>query len=411
MKKLITLFSCVTLLFAACTSDGEIVESEIASYTGVLETQVDGDDLSGTHVLKLNDGTEVAVRSLKVNLGSSMYEGNMLEVLGAMSEDEVFEIDGLSVLEVMTSAAPEAKLIDYRSSELGFDLKYYNDWTVTEEKDYVLFESGDLGFTVSQMPFNYNEALNEGEYVNTHPVLLHVEWDQPNLVFNEADLHEIGPDRLEALKFDNDSGGSLVYELYRPGLIYKISLTYDWDIDEGEAAEAKRQFADSVQSFRFIGMPDEGEFEDEFAAQVDEEEELTEEPVVIDTGSELPSLDFELATFESLPFHFRGAYPKSWYYAGYRSEDPDIHHFYNFSDEVIEEGFTNQKIRLDIRSNEFVDFNTLKFGELKVKEAVRGEVLSLSTEVNGQHYVLSGAENYRDLMLNMLASIESVERE
>ncbi len=110
MKKLL-LLSLVALVFSACggaDKDYIHIQPQSLSVTGILELQQIDAHPAGTHVILKDNGEEVSVKSLSINLSLDRYLGNMVEVMGIMDHsNDVLEVTGITVLEILVEPIDE----------------------------------------------------------------------------------------------------------------------------------------------------------------------------------------------------------------------------------------------------------------------------------------------------------------
>ncbi|MEK7085520.1 MAG: hypothetical protein AAB953_00705, partial [Patescibacteria group bacterium] len=145
MKKILIFLSAflgIFLLPACGLKDQFVQEPDLVSITGILSEQKNVDKENGTHFLTNEANEKTPLRSVIINLSGDEYLNNKVQVMGFNNEDDgVFEVTGISVLEILSEKTKQNKLIDYKNTEAGFQLKYYDDWKVDEEKN------GDIVFT------------------------------------------------------------------------------------------------------------------------------------------------------------------------------------------------------------------------------------------------------------------------
>lgn len=138
-------------------------------------------------------------------------------------------------------------------------------------------------------------------------------------------------------------------------------------------------------------------------------DELKTDEASADESETPPALDAELTSFESLPYSFRGAYPKSWYYAGSLSSTTGVLHHYGFSTEPIEE--SNEIISLEVIDASLMVSSGSKMSvsghQLIVVSS--GATYTVYTTVDDRSYKISGPVEYKDLIVNMASSIEHIE--
>ena len=78
------------------------------------------------------------VRSLKLNLSEKSYLNNKVKLTGTTNDDGVFQANGITVIEVIKSDE-DSELVEYKNTDLGFKLKYYNDWELKDSSASITF--------------------------------------------------------------------------------------------------------------------------------------------------------------------------------------------------------------------------------------------------------------------------------
>jgi len=400
MKKLFSLLAMV-FLFASC-GGGEIghmhEDGDVRELQGYLEMQSNDDDRSGTHILvqstDADSMSEVAVRSLVFNLSDDDYLDSEVKVVAVYDEDEdVFNVTGISVVEVLNSDNTKPTIRDYRNVDLGFKLKYYSNWELIEDGAFVAFtassEDEELPseILISQEAFAY-QPVADGEEIIDNPLGAYMEAAYSDV--SNFDSNTVGPDSLDAVKFK--LGQQVNYILYRSGFVYSLEFIPG---DNGD--EDLLDFEDMVRSFGFIGF------------DIHSEEEHVEDDEDSFSVADLPVLDIEFSTFESLPFKFTGKYPASWYYAGSSGGGNVVHH-YGFSDEPIQ--LDNELIALDVVSSAIPSGKKVNLGSGRTGVVVEEDSLvSIYFEEADKTFRVSGNSEYEGIMLVISSSIKPVSEE
>lgn len=405
MKKIFLVVLIVTIigtLFSACSVEEQFQdEPDLTSLTGILAEQNNSDKESGSHFLIDEEGEKIPVRSLAINLSSVRYLNNRVEVFGFMNkEDDVFEITGISVVELLSDEREElSEFKEYENSELGFKIKYYDSWTLSATDNGVTFFAPqnseeittDLDkVTISQETFDYSPTVSEDG--NSDSALsAYIKQNRPEINDINPLMNKIGVDKLDAVKIEQKNG-NIEYFLYRFGLIYKIEF-----IPANQSSDNKEVFAEMLASFRFVVFDDLGH--EEIGATGDNN---TSEA----SNEDLPVLDLNLTTFESLPYHFSGKYPSSWYYAGSKGVETNVLHHYSFSDESLTSD--NEIISLDVISSSIPSGKKLTLGEKEFIVVESGGKYTVYLTVDGRNYKVSGDEDFEDLIVVMADSISAI---
>ncbi|MBD3360726.1 hypothetical protein GF366_02910 [Candidatus Peregrinibacteria bacterium] len=400
---------CVPMFLAGCDNDEYVRdEAETMSMTGILTEQKSGDDFSGTHLLTDENDVATPLRSLSINLSNSQYLNNKVKVMGFKNpDDQVFEVTGISVTEVLEDEDEEADFIGYKNTDFGIQLKYYDDWEIEERPDKISFHApsedgeGD-SIEISQFIYAYEPVIPEEEgQISALTSFM----DERHPEIDEYEFKVIGVDNLDAVKVLK-SGEMVDYYIYRSGLVYRISFIENENFNE----ENKKIFNEMISEFRFTGFTVE---EDEIIDSGFEEETTTEETSAEETGveeiSEVPEIDMELTSFESLPYHFSAKYPSNWYYAGSRGTEEGVRHHYGFSDESVTD--ENEIISLDVISDDLPPGTNINFPNGNGVKVIENGKINIYASIDNQNYRVSGPVEYESLMIVMADSITPIEIE
>lgn len=110
--------------------------------------------------------------------------------------------------------------------------------------------------------------------------------------------------------------------------------------------------------------------------------------------------------FESLPYDFKGLYPKNWYYSGKRGETDSVMHQYLFADQPLDE--TDPVIVLDIVAGEMPSGSRMQLGENKASIVSKGDELVLMVaRKDGQFYRLTGPKSKKQVLVDIASSLEA----
>lgn len=456
MKKILSLFvlTLMTAVFASCSLNTVFKKGQNdTNLTGTLVEQTSGDQYAGSHLL-IGDGGNVVtpLRSLSINLSSEKYLDNNVQVIGKTNtEDDVFEVEGISVLEIVTKDNAKREFIEYKNTDLGFKLRYYSDWKLAEVGNIVTFTApsestnADIDkIVLTQSPFDYEppvaseppeipeeialdesdaspEALPETvskpltEDVNRDALKAYAAENLPEEQNIDILFRKVGIDKVNALKVDG-AGNNVDYFLYRNGFVYKVSFVA---ATVAPVEENKNIFNEMLAEFQFTGftvensdvpdgnnvlnnVDDPGNMDN---ANSDGNTDIatdsttaTSTDTMPDTPVTISSSSDDMDSFDSLLYHFSTKYPKNWYYAGVKGTSPGVLHHYGFGDKPLEEG--SELIGLDIMAENKAD-----------GQSASGDVFSIYVTVDGRTYKISGDVKYSDAITTMAKSIVSVKVE
>lgn len=405
MKKLLALLGVVFVIIglSACSVNQEFQDGpSLVSMSGVLVEQTASDKESGTHFLIDDAQKKTAVRSLTINLSGDEYLNNKVAATGVMNtSDNVFEITGLTVSSILSKNTKQNKPLEYKSTEVGIKLTYFDDWKVTTAKDKTVTFTAPLAtgakspavVTISQKPFVYEPKTKADGSTDSALEAYYAQEYKGKSVFAKTMLSKIGVDQMDALK---NILGKTNYVLYRSGLIFNL----DYTPADPSKADDENTFNKMVADFQFISI-------DPSAAEATSSILPIDSPVLI-TASDLPKLDMDMTPFESLPYQFKGQYPSKWYYAGVKSmANAEILHHYGFSDEATG---TKEIISLDVLSDGIPGGgNKLTFGGKNFDVFEKGDTYTVYTTLKTRNFRIMGPSTYKDLILVMAADIDSVD--
>lgn len=425
MKKtgfLLSVIFCLQLILTGCSSidqsfrDGPVT----TSLTGVLTEQTANDNYLGTHLLK-NKNKVTALRSLAINLSSGEYLGNDVQVVGFLNtEDNVFEVTGVSVLNVLKDRKDKVESKIYKNSNFGVEFSYYSDWRLKAADDAVsLFApstetelSASDTIEMTRIPY-YHEPTPSPALDATQPAATTVSDEDfqdsllteyiasafPTIKDFTSLRNKIGPDQLSSIRIESEQN-NVTYFLYRNKFIYKISFI----AGKNFIASNKKIFNELLTGFKFIGLTD--QIDSPATTPITNTEPVTESQ---ETSSitQLPAIDMEFTSFESFPYHFSAKYPKNWYYAGSVGKDKNVLHHYAFSDTPVESN--NELISMDVMSSEMPSGQTTDLGDFQiVKITETSGILNIYRSVGERTYRVKGQKNYESLMTIIIASIAPV---
>jgi hypothetical protein len=417
MKKILSISALllITISLISCSLTGS-GKPEVTNFTGILTEQTPDDSYTGSHLL-LDDAGKVItpLRSLTINLSNSEYLDNKVQILGKLNTaDNVFEVTGLSVLEVVDKNKVKHELTEYKNMDLGFRLKYYSDWKVTEGGNIVTFTApGEEGsspdeIVITQSPFLY-EAPVATEPVT--PTVNDVDVNEQALkAYAEENnysttLKLIGPDRMNALEIDTPVKMTTLYVtdyfVYRNSYVYNLRFTPS---ATNPTVENKNIFNEMLSEFQFLP------FGSGSTTTVTPDATTSSDTTTLDTttpsdkgststDTEIFTIDSsDTSSFESALYHFSAKYPADWYYSGTKGVETDIAHHYAFSDNAETE---SELIGLDIMKN------GKPAGQPDAQTS--GDTYTVYATVDGQTYKISGKKEYKNFIDTMAKSITPIQ--
>ncbi|MBT4917356.1 hypothetical protein HON58_02865 [Candidatus Peregrinibacteria bacterium] len=413
MKKFVT-FLALTVLslgaFSGCGIDDSFQqEPDLESHKGILIEQSSSDDIKGTHLLE-TDGDNLALRSLALNLSSAKYLNNEVEVMGVFNEeDEVLEVTGISVMDVLSEDSEKVEFVEYSNTDLGLKLKYYSDWEVQNEvgsADFVAPSADEFEpdmVSISRYTFSYQPKVDEEGNSDT-PLGAFMKQTFPLIENSEDYMRLVGPQKHDAIVMETD-GADVDYYLFRNNQIYTVSFISSEDYVAGN----KKIFNEMLAEFVFTGYtvddPEEAVVEEDVIGFTGEEQEEEE---VFAMLTSFPQSDLKMDPFESLSYEFQGLYPASWYYAGGTSAGQGVLRHYGFSDESIAEDNGNELIGLDLISGSAPSGKIHSYAGRDFTVLNENGLYTVYTSVAGKTYRVFGDDEHGDLILSIAASIDQI---
>jgi len=402
MNKKIFIFSVLlmsSVFLFGCSVGGFFKDdANITSKVGVLKEKPSSSTSGGSHILVDEKNKTTPLRSIVLNLGSTEYIDNKVQVMGFMNtKDNVFEVSGVSVLEVLSENKTDKDLVSYKNTDLGFGINYPNDWELEDLGDSIVLTAPSLKNETSgkpdmvslfQTPFVFDPVAPNKDSIKD-ALFAYAEKNLPQMGDPSGYLNKIGEDSLDALRIIRDNNED-VY-LYRNGLVYQIFFV----AGNPSVAENKKSYNNILSSFKFTGFT--SEISDSGAIQEEDSSSVSEE--------NLPALDMKFSVFESMPFHFKGEYPAKWYYSGEKASLTGSSYHYSFTETADGE----ELIGLDLLSGDLPSGKKLKFGAFEAAETSTGDTVSIFVKVGGYIFALSGNKEYRDIILLMSSKISSTQ--
>lgn len=404
-----TIFIVAGLAFALVAVAGCGLQEEFQaepsqlSVSGILIEQTAKDKEGGTHFIIGENEKKTSSRSLTINLSGTEYLNNKVKVSGILNQtDNVLEVTGISVVEILSKDTRQVQQLEYKDSEAGFRLTYFDDWKISSGVDNAVVFTAPMDVNakttipavvkIEQKPFRYEQKpLEDG---STKMVLEeYYEGLNEGKSLDLNTLSKIGVDQMPAIK--TVSKGKIQYTLYRTGLIYDLGFVAG--VPENAADEDV--FNKMVSDFQFIEME---VVSDELITKPDAGDQNKVDPA---------KSDIDMTAFESLPYKFSGKYPSKWYYAGVKTtSDGDILHHYGFSDKVITKD--NELIGLDVLSGALpTGGNSISFAGKKLMVLEGEGYYKVYTSAGDRNFRFVGSADYKEIMFLMAVSLSPTTEE
>ncbi len=341
----------------------------------------------GTHLLQMDNGDIIVLRSLQVNLDDPTYVNKIVEVRGVLQYTsdnkqlmDVMNIDVLDETPHEIAKAPQWR--EYINPSAGFQLKYRDDLKLKEETDE---NSNTLViFTREVAPVQKSEIEETSQTSEVQvpgsamkkDIILHsftvTKDSQSNISKESSDSHllelmtqskiedlqkegiarsKIGIDSLDAFK--QVRGDQTIYHLLNNDNWYRIVI--ETGNADDMSLEDQNLFYEMLATFKLITIdsapsnanPVETsksmgaaavEETNTSSSESEEVRDMTEEdlPITPTAAVVAPVKDFVALQSESYGFEMQ--YPKNWYYAGTPAEEQGVLRHYDFDSQKLEEG-------------------------------------------------------------------------
>ncbi len=447
MKKILFLTIIATLLFTGCSGNKTPNPEEVRKMTlnqerriGILQSLGGAFTSSqATHLLRMDDGKTLALKSSLVDLKSEKYSGKEVEVMGEILRttdgNQVMTVDSIDIID--TEGAIDDQLpqwLDYNSENLNLSFKYRDDYQV-EEHD---------GILITKIPQPEEDTDAESVQLSTPApaedkplteiAMNKISSDKEGLIsamgiqsLDSSDVLAGGYNRskitqraIEAYKKSELGGRKIVYFFQVGEAGYKVS--FNADEEEQNLVEEQNMFYDILASVDFSGDYEAPEVNDESESGQTEQESpeedssTVEEDTTEETSEPGQEEDGDIAsvssdsnisgfeTFKSESQNFTIQYPKSYYFGSTSPASADAIRSYQFGSSPLEE--SPGEITLDIISGGMPDGKTTEYGGVSMVRATTTSGVELYFEKSGKVYRLSGDKSDEGLLKQMASTLQ-----
>ena len=406
----------------------------------------------GTHVLQLDDGNTILLKSLQLNLDDPKYLTKTVEVRGLLTytTDRKQMVEVMNIDLVQEEAALSAQAVswkDYAGKSLGIEIKYRDDLVLGDQTDGIVsfsrqiepetltmetVETSQLKLPVHEMTIA-RKLLGEGE---TALSSLGVKKDdQGDLLAAGLSRSKIGSGNYDALK--KADGGLINYYIEVGGYLYTIKI--DCGSDEKTLAD-QNLFYEMLGTLKIAGVAGVAGTEDVKPTQ---EEDVNNEPTVepgaepelkvvktqeiaepaavkpesatratVEGDSAVSSATQEsqeapsgFTTMDSESFKFSIQYPKSWYYSGSGSTETNVIRHYEFGTKPLEE--TPGSVTLDLMSGSVPGGTVSDVNGNSVTTVSSDGTVNLYVKGSGSRiYKISGPSSQESTLLQIAGSVK-----
>lgn len=397
-----------------------------------------------THLLRMEDGTNIYLRSDYVKLEEEKYNNKQVEVMGEIIRTtdgkQLMDVNSIDVLDIESSTTDDLpQWMDYDSSELDLNLKYRDDYELTEKNNEITIvksskptvspesqvdeeddddSSSDLKHATISIKKLSGDPLDLATYMEVNSLT------NSDILAGGFTRSKVTQKAIDAYKKSSSENLQIFYYLRTGSGIYAISFIAGDNQDDVVAEQ--NMFYDILASIDFHklyegGKTDETELSDgneEISSDLDdstlEDETSFEEPleedkeILEDSSITIESLGDEITgftTFESESAGFTVQYPKSYYF-GSTALSNNAYRSYEFGSEPLEE--SSGDIILDLVKGAVPEGKTSSFGGVAMTTIDNGNIISVYVQKDGEVYKVTGPSNKEKILKQMASTIENI---
>lgn len=236
----------------------------------------------GTHLLEISGGHTIRLKSENIDLNQEKYLNKKVEVRGYIEKAE----DGKDVMDVRSIDLDEDEMEqgieqEYKNADLGFSLTYLDSWKIETSDDEVTFtatvpdeEDEDETMEEDAEAVDIDEEI---EVETTEPDMIIIKRapnpdkesvetylelpDDPDELINLGYTQSlIGIDKLEGLKKESSDKLKVDVWLARQEYVYIFRFV---GTDNESTLNNRNTFYSMLSTFKFIGLSDDEENEDD----------------------------------------------------------------------------------------------------------------------------------------------------
>lgn len=401
------------------TISAEIIKKNLAnqeSYTGLMQSLGGAFNSSGaTHLLRKDDGKTIFLKSNTIDLGADKYLGKQVEVMGEMKKSDkgsefmlVTSIDQVEATVDKIADLPE--WIDYHSDNLALNLKYRNDYKLTESGELITIEK-QLATEDNSSKIATEKANDDKQSIVSLKLLsndpdfdlfaeMGVENDTAtNLQSAGYVKSKITQKGLDSYKKSSNSGKNVSYYLKNTNS-YLISFEAN---NEDSFTEDQNMFYDILASIDFGGDAMVNPLSQTEKTELMIDDEVKQNIEKVNQSESENQLGFEKFSSESQKFSLQ--YPKSYYFGSVTANDSNVSKSYQFGIDPLEE--KPGEIQLDILKNGDIAGKSESFNSKNIfVEKANGSV-KVYVDMDGRIFRITAPASKEALAKNMATTIIS----
>jgi hypothetical protein len=417
---------------------------------------------SGTHLLQLDDGDTILLKSLQINMDDPAYLGKSVEVRGILT----YTTDKKQIMEVMNIdlVQEEADMMTQETSwkelnraDMGFSIKYRDDMKLESGNTKITFMIEPVATAVTPEPVaTMEETDSTGSSATDSQQKAEDDKNLHKLIIGRAEMSEgqdiyefagvksgesellaagvsrsrIGSGSYDALK--KVEGNITTYYIQADKNVYTVIL--DAGSDETtlqdqnlfyemlatmkiETASSLTQETDTANNSTQSETEESSDTEQTTQASTDTQEATEQDDPLKDAVSvtevpkaEIPDLNIDIAALEnyekmeSESFKFTMQYPKSWFYSGSAGSEDGVIRHYEFGSKPLEE--VPGDVSMDLMSGSIPSGSTSSVNGKEIVVVETGSGVELYVKGSGSRvYRFTGPSQDKSTLMNMAASI------
>lgn len=451
MYKKLILILVLSLVIVGCQNQGTANPDDVLKMTqrqerriGVLQSLGGAyTSAQATHLLRMEDGTNIYLKSDYIKLDDEKYNNKQVEVMGEIirttDSKQLMNVNSIDVLDIESSTTDELpQWVDYDSTALDLNLKYRDDYELSEKNMEINIIKSSKSINSLDMQVDEDDDSSSDLKVATISIKK-LSSDPANLAslmkvesLSNADILAEGFTRskvtqkaIDAYKKSTSENVQIFYYLRAGSGVYAISFTAGDNQDDIVAEQ--NMFYDILASVDFHDLYEESsmdestttnEGEDYYEDAESENDEIQSEEintesttgineVIEDDSVTVESQGNEITgftTFASESAGFAVQYPKSYYF-GSAALSNNAYRTYEFGSEPLEE--SPGDIILDIVKGDVPDGKTTTFGGVTMTTVDNGNIISIYVKKDNDVYKVTGPSNKEKILKQMASTIEN----
>ncbi len=350
----------------------------------------------GTHLLKMDDGDTILLKSVSINLEDAKFKDKFVEVKGVLTEVEgdkpIMEVINIDVIE--NHVVEESAVTSWKpwTGDL-FQINYMDDFEVDASENSVSFTKIVVN-DVSEMKDVVLISFEKKDGKETLADKLGISIDESSSSISNGLIEsKIGRQNITAYKKGNPGDSMLVYYAEDDSYFYTISFEAG---NKDDQLKSENIFYEMLSSFNLGAALEDGANDAIFSRTLDVAAEPEGEIVT-------PEEPNNFTLLESDTFGFDVSYPKNWYFEGSSGSGSDVQRHYEFGKEPLDEGVA--LVALDLLGSTSVSGFKVSYGDMEFTKVVTGSVVEIYYSGKNRTYRFTGNAENETLLLQMAASL------